>query len=1032
MKNHQEKKYRRHIITTMLCLLFVFPVYGQKYYFDKYGVKHGLGSSKVYGVIQDSRDIIWLGTETGLSRFNGMEFVNYSPKDGMANSGVNSLFEDMDGNLWFGHLNGGLTYYDGKNFKAINIPIEDIGDITSINQLRKDTLWITTFSAGTLRLLFDKKSMQLELIKQYTGKEKLSDQIIGSYVDKSGNYFCLTVDGGIGKYSPGTDLFEKFHPGGLTRYFPTICMLQDSENNYWFGTYNGGLYKYLTEKDTILFFDYIRDGHAGNWITTLCEDKYGNVWAGTYGKGLSRFSKEGIMVFNATNGLSAKTIQDLTTDSEGNVIISSRENGIHIFKGDQFVTINEDEIFEDKNVNCIQKDNNGNYWLGTNKGIVVYQPGMKKPAMVINYERNAIYENISFIKKDYSGLLWILAEEVNSNRFGIFTFDTETNRLREEFDLNNELSKASQNIDKVTVIEAHGSNLWIGTDNGLKKWDIKKRELIGYSQSQGLFGNHINTLFFDHNDALWVATTSKSGVSRLLPNTDKFEKININKSLEINSIYVDKENIAWLGTTQGLYIVDNEIILKSLTEENGLASNNVNLITPDKNGILYLGTNNGMNTYHPETGQIYTYTEKSGFIGIETKPNSFYNDENGQICMGTLDGVTVVYPDRFDFTLNEPIVHFHKITMEGELVTDHKVHKFNHRKNDLVVEYYTISLKNPDEVVYQVMLEGSDEDWRPVTHQTMETYTGQKPGKYTFKVRARNSDGIWSKEAKTFRFVIRPPFYATYWFLISSIIAIVIGIIAFIKIRTRNLLRDKRKLEHTVAERTAEVVKKSVELEHKNKDIMASIRYAERIQKALLPSEKLDCETFVMYRPKEHVSGDFYWMHNDGNRNFIAAVDCTGHGVPGAFMSIIGHDSFNKIVKEYHETQPDIILNRLNEEVYNSLAKDSQEEIQDGMDLALVVYHPQQNKIEYAGAYNPLIKIKNGELEEIKANRFSIGRTSVLSGFTFTRHELEVEKGDTFYIFSDGYADQFGGDKNTKFKKVNLKKELIALQDMDM
>ncbi len=138
----------------------------------------------------------------------------------------------------------------------------------------------------------------------------------------------------------------------------------------------------------------------------------------------------------------------------------------------------------------------------------------------------------------------------------------------------------------------------------------------------------------------------------------------------------------------------------------------------------------------------------------------------------------------------------------------------------------------------------------------------------------------------------------------SCLILAAIGIISYIKIRERNLIREKKILEAKVEERTAEVVQKSMEIEEKNRDITASIRYAERIQRAMLPREDTFKDTFVLYMPKDIVSGDFYWMYDNGDTQFIAACDCTGHGVPGAFMSIIGHNSLNKVVREYGIIQP--------------------------------------------------------------------------------------------------------------------------------
>ncbi|MFW5645618.1 MAG: PP2C family protein-serine/threonine phosphatase, partial [Bacteroidota bacterium] len=224
------------------------------------------------------------------------------------------------------------------------------------------------------------------------------------------------------------------------------------------------------------------------------------------------------------------------------------------------------------------------------------------------------------------------------------------------------------------------------------------------------------------------------------------------------------------------------------------------------------------------------------------------------------------------------------------------------------------------------------------------------------------------------------------------------------------------------------------QLAKKNKDITDSIRYAKRIQVAILPQEIPFENTFILFRPKDIVSGDFYWLEEIGNREYMAAVDCTGHGVPGAFMSIIGSNFLNKIVKEQHIYQPAKILNYLNKEVIANLKSSNEDTtVYDGMDIALVCYDKETNVLEYAGGYNPMILIRSGELQEIKADRFAIGRSLLSTNDRkFTNHKIEMRKGDVIYIYTDGYADQFGGEEGTKFKTKPMKELLIAINEKSM
>ena len=222
-----------------------------------------------------------------------------------------------------------------------------------------------------------------------------------------------------------------------------------------------------------------------------------------------------------------------------------------------------------------------------------------------------------------------------------------------------------------------------------------------------------------------------------------------------------------------------------------------------------------------------------------------------------------------------------------------------------------------------------------------------------------------------------------------------------------------------------------MQVEEKNQEIMDSIAYAKRIQTAILPPKKIVKEylnnSFIYYQPKDIVAGDFYWLEHKDNKVLFAAADCTGHGVPGAMVSVICNNGLNRSVREYGLTDPGEILNKTREIVIQEFEK-SEEEVKDGMDIALCSL--EGNTLRYAGAHNPLWIIRNQELIETKANKQPIGKFDNLE--PYTTHTLELQKGDSIYIFSDGYADQFGGEKGKKLKTANFKKLLFSIQDQPM
>jgi serine phosphatase RsbU (regulator of sigma subunit) len=223
-------------------------------------------------------------------------------------------------------------------------------------------------------------------------------------------------------------------------------------------------------------------------------------------------------------------------------------------------------------------------------------------------------------------------------------------------------------------------------------------------------------------------------------------------------------------------------------------------------------------------------------------------------------------------------------------------------------------------------------------------------------------------------------------------------------------------------------------LKRKQNDILDSIKYAERIQTAILPTDEtlnniFDGEHFVLYKPKDIVSGDFYWADRFGSEAIFAAVDCTGHGVPGAFVSIVGFNGLNRTVNEFDLRKPGEILDKLADLVVGTFAK-SESQIKDGMDIALCNINYETQTLTYSGANNPLIIIRDGELIETKANKQPIGEFH--NRVPFTTHEFKLQKGDCVYVFSDGYADQFGGEKGKKFKGKALKQLLLEISKFNM
>jgi serine phosphatase RsbU (regulator of sigma subunit) len=327
-----------------------------------------------------------------------------------------------------------------------------------------------------------------------------------------------------------------------------------------------------------------------------------------------------------------------------------------------------------------------------------------------------------------------------------------------------------------------------------------------------------------------------------------------------------------------------------------------------------------------------------------------------------------------------------------------------------------------------------------------------------------NSEGVWSAEQK-FSFSIRAPWWKTWWAYFLYIPLGFLVFMAFFRWRTDNLIKQRSHLVSEVEHATriistqkedveqknnllamqkeeAEKQKSQIEqahrqLEKKNLEIISSIAYARRIQSAIMPPSHLVRgllkNSFILHRPKDIVAGDFYWVEQIEDKIFFAACDCTGHGVPGAMVSVVCNNALNRAVNEFGERLPGRILNKTRELLLENFSR-SVVEVSDGMDASLAVLDQKNNKLLWAGANNPLWLVRTlegkTELKEYKADKQPIGR--VRNPQPFTTHEINLVEGDCIYLFTDGYADQFGGKNGKKMTKSGFKSFLLSICHLPM
>lgn len=424
--------------------------------------------------------------------------------------------------------------------------------------------------------------------------------------------------------------------------------------------------------------------------------------------------------------------------------------------------------------------------------------------------------------------------------------------------------------------------------------------------------------------------------------------------------------------------------------------------------------------------------------------NQFFQDEDDKLWIGTADGlIRYMSDDKKDYaipfytiirnvTIGKDILNYfggHGIQPHGD-----GNYEIDYKNNSISFSFSAPYFDDEHDIEFSYILEGQDSEWSEWNKNTKIDFSSLREGDYVFKVKARNIYNQESKEAVV-RFSISPPWYRTTWAYILYLLILIVLILIMIRISSLRLKRKNEHLEALVTERTKEIASKNTELQkqkdeiqHQQTEIMDSINYAQRIQEAILPVEKemknAFKDSFVLFLPKDIVSGDFYWFAQVDDKSVVVCADCTGHGVPGAFMSMIGSDKLNQFVKEKKITQPGLILSEVNQGIKSSLKQiDDNSSTKDGMDAAIVTFDSSRNVLQYAGANRALWLLRNGELIETKATKAAVG------GFTsddqvFDLNEIEILDGDSIYLSTDGYADQFGGPKGKKLK-VKIMKQMI-------
>ena len=1086
--------HKKCIFLVSFLIFFITNVFSQNNNFRTYSIEDGLSQSKIYCLMQDSRGYLWAGTDGGgLSVFDGLKFTTYNKKKGIIGNVVRALFQDKDENIWIG-TDEGITIYDGYNFINLNekqgLPK---GTVLKIFQDKENTIWLATDN-GLVKILSKQNKFFVDRI--YTTKDGLvTNFIFDIYQQKNGDLW-LALYGGINVISFTKDTFsiKLFNKQNLLPSSIITSIQGDENDNLWIGTYDTGFFKLNPNKVSEITNIFL----PNHTVWDILRDKNNDLWLCTDKSGVYKYSNGKLINYSTKQGFPNNQVLSVIEDNEQNLWFGTMGSGLVKHMGEHFSHYLKGEDFLNNEVTSISKDADGFVFSTYGEGIVkINDLSNTNNIIQITKDNGLLDNNINDVFVSEENVLWVSTQSGLNVVSGEQIINvTEENGLPD-------------NRINCTFIDSKGI-VWIGTGAGLSIYNKGEFLNVTKENEYELPDDDIQTIIEDKNESVWIGTLG--GLLKFskgeMTSFDEHEGL-LDKS--IHSLLTDKQGNIWIGTFGGgLYFYDaltnDSIKIKHILNSERLLSNNIYSLIFENDSSLIVGSDKGFDKISfggkYSIKNIKSYTIQNGFVGVENKLNAIYKDNNGDIYFGTIKGLTKYSSSKEKINSALPLINLEGIDLFYELTywgkSKDSINRWfsvplslelDHNKNKLTFRFNATSLTNPEKVEYTFILEGLDEKWSPAKRNTEAIYSGLPDGDYIFKVKARNENGVWSKPIE-YSFIINPPFWKTTWFISLAIIFIILNLGLFIKWREQKLKQEKAILEEKVEERTIEIAEKNQILEQANEEILtqrdeieaqrdtvleqkdrieeihtelkSSIHYAERIQKAVLPTNEFLKNNlpnhFVLFKPHSVVSGDFYWAIKKDNKIIITAADCTGHGVHGAFMSMLGISFLNEIASKPEITESSEILNELRLNVINALKqKGVSGEQKDGMDMALCVIDLETNIIQFSGANNPLYIITNSELQilndesipfvkrydsselniqnskilyEIKPNKMPIAIYEKMDDFI--NHEIHLQKGDVIYMFSDGYADQFGGPKGKKFKYKPFKRLLLENADKPM
>jgi len=833
----------RKTVIPLLCIisligLQLFP-YGKKGLFKRIGVEEGLSENSVNVILQDQFGFIWIGTDNGLNRYDGQQFViiRRNPGSGLSlsDSNVLSLAEDSSGNLWIGTVNG-LNYYDrfGNQISAIPLTQKNQGYEANsyINALQIDStgfLWV-----GTADGLIQKQPSDTEFIRypiDPDGRKGPPHEHIQTIFEDSSRQIWIGSQEGLCRYDSASRLFTLVTPA--TEQNKSLgaseinVVTEDRQGQLWIGTKNG-LNRLEPDQDHFTAFPLLTE-QTENWrhnpVTALQVDTEDILWVGT-DQGLFRISpdRKAITLYRSSimdpYTLSDNTVSGLFEDRSG-LIWAGGDKGLNLFDktreafGHIYHNPQESASLGNSNVLTVFTDKEKRLWIGSDGGLDL---GNKEGIIVRHFGTNL--DDIRSLSNPYVRAIC----QDTKDRFWVGTYYGENPGLHLLDPERGVIEFYGQSAEfpnsHVMGLNADpDGTIWIATmGGGLFNFDPDRKRFIRYQQDESegcLPDNWLYALFRDTQGALWIA--SDSGLFGFDPLQKKFFPFlspqETDQNSRIRSLCQDLQGRYWLAGEDGLTYVDKKAgQVKKYTEGNGLAANMVLSVLCDHSGDIWAGTSKGISCYQIKTNTFRNFDFHDGLFNSTFNINSCDISPDGLLYFGGKNGLNIIDPNRVGCNQNPPavaITTWRKGNVELPLDPwNNQEITVSHRDHQLNFDFSVLHFSRPEKNRYSYMLQGLDNTWINAGTRHSAGFSDLSPGQYRLLVKGATPCGRWNEAGAALTITVLPPFWQTWWFRLAFTFSSLLLLFAGYRWRIRTMLHRQQELESIVDKRTREIAHK--------------------------------------------------------------------------------------------------------------------------------------------------------------------------------------------------------------------------------